>query len=231
MRYFRLENSSFDREKIVEQRRKINEQNIKVYRQSVRTSIIVAIVFFVAFIISLATNLWIMKNVTYNGFSVSNFLSKPQMIVFAILVVVFIFRAVNYPIRWKARKQLGSYTCYPTYYYGESVAPFREYYGWTEPCIVTKCYNSSDKKFNNRDVCLFIVNDELRITADLKHGFSIKEKDLGCYAFKIEDFSVEQIQGEKFLITKLESEDMFFYLGRRAKSFIERSFISKNNNI
>ena len=52
MRYFRLENSSFDSEKIVEQRRKINEQNIKAYRQSVRTSIIVAIVFFVAFIIA-----------------------------------------------------------------------------------------------------------------------------------------------------------------------------------
>ena len=217
MRYFRLENSSFDSEKIVEQRRKINEQNIKAYRQSVRTSIIVAIVFFVAFIISLATNLWIMKNVTYNGFSVSNFLSKPQMIVFAILVVVFIFRAVNYPI----------YTCYPTYYYGESVAPFREYYGWTEPCVVTKCYDSSDKVFAKRDVCIFIADGELRISADLKHGFSFREKDLGCYAFKPDEISVNLINENNILITELKSNEVSFRLGRRAKSFIEKDFLKQ----
>lgn len=227
MRYFRLENSSFDSEKIVEQRRKINEQNIKAYRQSVRTSIIVAIVFFVAFIISLATNLWIMKNVTYNGFSVSNFLSKLQMIVFAILVVVFIFRAVNYPIRWKARKQLGSYTCYPTYYYGESVAPFREYYGWTEPCVVTKCYDSSDKRFIKRDVCIFVADGELRISADLKHGFSFREKDLGCYAFKPDEISVNLINENNILITELKSNEVSFRLGRRAKSFIEKDFLKQ----
>ncbi len=217
MRYFRLENSSFDSEKIVEQRRKINEQNIKAYRQSVRTSIIVAIVFFVAFIISLATNLWIMKNVTYNGFSVSNFLSKSQMIVFAILVVVFIFRAVNYPI----------YTCYPTYYYGESVAPFREYYGWTEPCVVTKCYDSSDKVFAKRDVCIFIADGELRISADLKHGFSFREKDLGCYAFKPDEISVNLINENNILITELKSNEVSFRLGRRAKSFIEKDFLKQ----
>ena len=216
MRYFRLENSSFDNEKIVEQRRKINEQNIKAYRQSVRTSIIVAIVFFVAFIISLATNLWIMKNVTYNGFSVSNFLSKSQMIVFAILVVVFIFRAVNYPI-----------TCYPTYYYGESVAPFREYYGWTEPCVVTKCYDSSDKVFAKRDVCIFVADGELRVCANLKYGFSFREKDLGCYAFKPDEISVNLINENNILITELKSNEVSFRLGRRAKSFIEKDFLKQ----
>ena len=38
----------------------------------------------------------------------------------------------------------------------------REYYGLQEPCIVTKCYDASDKKFKNHDVCIFVVGDELR---------------------------------------------------------------------
>lgn len=106
----------------------------------------------------------------------------------------------------------------------------REYYGWKEACIVTKCYDSSDKKFKNRDICIFVVDDELRLTADLKHGFSIRENDLGCYAFKIDEISIAQIQCDNFLITELKSEDTVFHLGYRAKSFIEKRFISKKSD-
>ncbi len=113
--------------------------------------------------------------------------------------------------------------------FDKSLIFLREYYAWQEPCIVTKCYDSSDKKFKNRDICIFLVDDELRITADLKHGFSIRENDLGCYAFKADDFSLEQIQGEQFLITEFKSRDTVFHLGRRAKGFIEKIFVSKEN--
>ena len=47
----------------------------------------------------------------------------------------------------------------------------REHYELQEPCIVPKCYDSSEKRFVNHDVCLFIAGDELRITANLIHGF------------------------------------------------------------
>ena len=37
--------------------------------------------------------------------------------------------------------------------------------------------------------CLFFADGELRLTADLKHGFSLREKDLGCYALGVEERS------------------------------------------
>lgn len=40
-----------------------------------------------------------------------------------------------------------------------AVEPFRDYYGYTEPNVVTKCFVSSDKKFSKKDVCLFWGKD------------------------------------------------------------------------
>ena len=107
----------------------------------------------------------------------------------------------------------------------------REYYGLCEPCIVTKCYNSSEKRFNNHDVCIFVVGDELRITTNLKDGFFHSEKDLGCYCFKADEITVSKEQGERFLIAKLSSNDLYFELGYRAKGFIESNFLQKQKNI
>ncbi len=109
----------------------------------------------------------------------------------------------------------------------EACVYLREYYGWQEPCMVTKCYESSNRRFNNHDVCIFVADGELRITANLKHGFSKRENDLGCYAFELDEISLDQIQEEHFLITELKSGNTFFRLGRRAKGFIEKNFISK----
>ena len=109
--------------------------------------------------------------------------------------------------------------------YDRALIAWRAYYGWEEPCIVTKCYDSSDRKFKNRDICIFLFRDELRISADLKHGFSVRERDLGCYSFQIGEISLSQTQENGLLITRLESDGTFFYMGRRAKRFIEKKFI------
>ncbi len=106
--------------------------------------------------------------------------------------------------------------------YDKTILYLQGYYGYNEPCIVTKCYESSDKAFKNRDVCIFFTDNDLRITADLKHGFSKRERDLGCYAFKPDEISTAYIQGE-FLITELKTEGVSFRLGRRAKKFIENT--------
>ncbi len=108
----------------------------------------------------------------------------------------------------------------------EACLHLREYYKLGEPCIVTKCYESSDKKFTNHDVCIFVVEDELRITVNLLHGFFNGENDLGCYVFKRDEISVTKKQGEKLLIAELKAGDMVFLLGYRAKRFIENNFIS-----
>ena len=103
----------------------------------------------------------------------------------------------------------------------------RGYYGLCDPCIVTKCYTSSEKRFNNHDVCIFVVGDELRITANLKDGFFHSEKDLGCYCFKADEITVSKVEGEKFLIARLLAQDIYFDLGYRAKGFVERNFTEK----
>ncbi len=106
----------------------------------------------------------------------------------------------------------------------------REYYGLQEPCIVTKCYDASDKKFKNHDVCIFVVGDELRITTNLKNGFLHEEKDLGCHAFLRDEVTLAKIEGEKFLVAELRAGETTFLLGYRAKGFIEKNFLAPKND-
>ena len=145
----------------------------------------------------------------------------------ALMISPLIGLFVSSPIYKKAQEKLAIRKIFR---FDKALNSLREYYGWTEPCIVTKCYNASDKAFSRRDICLFVVDDELRIAADLKHGFSVRENDPGCYSFKVDEFSLKQIQGEDFLITEFKSEDLFFYMGRRAKGFIEKTFISNRKD-
>ena len=102
----------------------------------------------------------------------------------------------------------------------------REYYGWNEPCIVTACYSATDKRLCRRTVCLFVCDGELRLTADLKHGFSVREKDLGCYAFHMDEITLSHVQNEQHIMTELRAGEMLFLLGRRAKGFIEANAVS-----
>ena len=189
------------------------------------------LLFFVVFAESCAGGVFLIGLIpTFENPVLSILLSvvKMMLIVVCLCISALIGSLVSAPISKKAQEKL---TFQKRLCFDKALPSWREYYGWTEPCVVTKCYDSSDKKFKNRDVCIFILNDELRITANLKHGFSIREKDLGCYAFKVDEFTVEQIQDEKILITELKSKDLFFRLGRRAKGFIEKRFISPKSDM
>ena len=106
----------------------------------------------------------------------------------------------------------------------------RDYYELQKPYIITKCYDSTDEKFKNHDVCIFVVNDELRITADLIRGFLHEYRDLGCYVFKRDEIEISKICENNFLSAELKVEDTIFLLGYRAKRFIENSFLSREND-
>lgn len=106
----------------------------------------------------------------------------------------------------------------------------REYYGLQDPCIVTKCFASSDEKFKNHDVCIFVADEELRITTNLKNGLSREEKDLGCHAFLRDEITLTKIEGEKFLIAELKAGETTFLFGYRAKGFIEKNFLFKESD-
>ena len=107
----------------------------------------------------------------------------------------------------------------------KSCAHLREYYQLTEPYILTKCYNSTDERFTNHDVCIFVVGDELRITTDLVNGFLHGERDLGCYAFTKEEIRLTKKCEGNLLIAELATKDVTFALGYRAKSFVYRRLL------
>lgn len=106
----------------------------------------------------------------------------------------------------------------------------RDYYELKEPYIVTKCFDASDERFKNHDVCLFIVQDELRITTDLIRGFLHEERDLGCYAFKLNECTLSKQRMGNGLIVELREEKTVFFLGYRAKRFIELWTMGISNN-
>ena len=104
----------------------------------------------------------------------------------------------------------------------------RDYYQLQEPYIITKCFEATDKNFQNHDVCIFIVGDELRITTDLIQGFLHGERDLGCYAFKTEEITLLKRNNGKHLVAELRADNTVFLLGYRAKGFIDKFLNSKN---
>lgn len=111
--------------------------------------------------------------------------------------------------------------------FAKACAHLRKYYKLQEPYIVTKCLDATDRHFKNHDVCIFIVGNELRITADLVRGFLHGERDLGCYAFKREEITLSKLQDGAHLVVELRAGDTAFTLGYRAKGFIEKQFIAK----
>ena len=104
----------------------------------------------------------------------------------------------------------------------------RDYYQLQEPYLITKCFDSTDKKFKNHDVCIFVVGDELRITTDLVQGFLHGERDLGCYAFKKEEITLSKQNVGNHLIAELKANNIVFLLGYRAKGFIDKSFLQNS---
>ena len=104
----------------------------------------------------------------------------------------------------------------------------RDYYQLQEPYLITKCFDSTDKKFENHDVCIFVVGDELRITTDLVRGFLHGERDLGCYAFKKEEITLSKQNVGNHLIAELKANNIVFLLGYRAKGFIDKNFLQNS---
>lgn len=103
----------------------------------------------------------------------------------------------------------------------------RKFYGLQEPFVVTKCFSSSDEIFNNHDVCIFVCDGELRITADLQRGFADGNKDLGCYAFRADEITLTKQEREGGLALELKADQVFFLLGYRAKGYVRKNFLDE----
>lgn len=96
----------------------------------------------------------------------------------------------------------------------------REFYGCREPYLVTKCYQSSNARFNRHDVCIYVADGELRITANLHYGFFDPRRDLGCYALTREEIALTDAQYKDRPALELRTGDLTFLLGQKARAFI-----------
>lgn len=147
-------------------------------------------------------------------------LGKGLLIIAALLLSVLLGGLVTAPICAKTQQKR---SIRKREVIDKALQSMRSYYGWSEPCMVTKCYDASDRRFARRDICLFFADGELRLTADLKHGLSPKETDPGCYAFRTDELSLRHIREGDILVTELQVGETVFRLGRRAKGFVEWS--------
>lgn len=99
----------------------------------------------------------------------------------------------------------------------------RQFYELQEPFLVTKCYLASDRRFDRHDVCLFLVDGKLRLTANLHYGFFDPRRDLGCYEFDLCEISLHPGRHKDRQAVELRAGETTFLLGLRAKTFIESS--------
>ena len=109
-------------------------------------------------------------------------------------------------------------------YITNSCPALMSYYELEEPYIVTKCYDSSERDFKNQDICLFIVNNELRIATVLVYGFFNMERNIDCYAYMRYELALTQIKNKKPSKYELRSGETYFVLDKNAKKFFDAHF-------
>jgi hypothetical protein len=103
----------------------------------------------------------------------------------------------------------------------QACGDLRQFYGFQEPFLVTKCYRASDRRFDRHDVCLFLVDGKLRLTVNLHYGFFDLRRDLGCYEFDLSEISLHPSEHKNRTAVELQVGETTFLLGQQAKSFIE----------
>lgn len=106
-----------------------------------------------------------------------------------------------------------------------------KFYGLREPYMVTKCYDSTDRKFKNKDVCVFEHDGEIRIMRFLDNVLNLTEQDIGCYAFENSEISLAygEYKGKK--AAELTVGETKFTIAARAKPFIEKFTKYEENGI
>ena len=103
----------------------------------------------------------------------------------------------------------------------------KQFYQFQAPYIVTKCYHSSNRRFDRHDVCLFVADGELRIAGNLQYGFFDPNRDLGCYCLSREEITFQDARHKDRDAVELQADGICFTLGTKARSFVETTFLTK----
>ena len=230
MRYFRYKNTDKNvNNALKEQYKTLTEDEKRTFRKKKRWQKFSTIVPLTIFICCIIAEIFLLKSIPVpnNNFLEVLVIVGKVIVGFILLIVSGCLTAIFTTPLWKKvetfdiplmKKEIFSKAC----------KHLRDYYQLQEPYIITKCFEATDKNFQNHDVCIFIVGDELRITTDLIQGFLYGERDLGCYAFKTEEITLLKRNNGKHLVAELRADNTVFLLGYRAKGFIDNFLNSKN---
>ena len=228
MRYFKYKNTDKTvNNALKEQYKTVSDEEKRMIRKEKRwrkfSTIVSLIIYFSCVAMGVILFLFIPSP---SGWFVYTLYIIGQVIVFFILLIACAVLTVSLtaPL-WKKIDSFPGYSVKKELF-SKACEHLRNYYGLKEPYIVTKCFEATDKKFQNHDVCIFVAGDELRITVNLARGFLHGERDLGCYAFKRKEITVSKRQVDDHPATELKADNTVFVLGYRAKGFIEKTFIN-----
>ena len=103
----------------------------------------------------------------------------------------------------------------------------KAFYQFQKPFLGTKCYRSSDRRFDRHDVCMFVVGDELRITANLHYGFFDPKRDLGCYCLSRREITLSDTQHKDRSAVELQADGVSFLLATQAAAYIKKMFLKQ----
>lgn len=224
MRYFKCNNGNIIFNTALKEQYKIlTEDEKRIFRKRKRWKAFSLIVFFLLYFLCFAfgiyllvmiplPNHWFMEALVIVGKMIIGFIIAILSGGLSFWITTPLWNKLDSLHTPSMKKELFSKAC----------KPLREYYRLTEPYIVTKCFDATDKSFQNHDVCIFAVDGELRITTDIIRGFLHGERDLGCYAFKFDEITLTKALENNRLVAELKADNTLFLLGYRAKSFIEK---------
>lgn len=221
MRYFVYDGPYPENTSLREQYKALSQDEKRRYRRAKVLGKIGTVLFFLVFVLLVIGSFRLLGRIPQPNQIFLSIFMFPLKILFYLLAVILsaiIGALVAMPFwskrntgEYKARQRILSEAC----------NHLREYYQLQEPCVVTKCYECHDKRFVDHDVCLFFVENELRITTNLKNGFLRMSKDLGCYALEQEELAVSVVLYKDKIATEITAGDTRFLLGQRAKAFVE----------
>lgn len=229
LRYYKYKNTDKNiNNALKEQYKTLTKDEKRTFRREKRWRKFSTIIFLVIYISLVVSGIFLLKSIPLpSAWSLKILVIVGEMIIGFILLIAsgVLTVALTMPL-WKKvesfhipsiKKEIFSKAC----------THLRDYYQLQEPYIITKCFDATDKKFVNHDVCIFVVGDELRITTDLVRGFLHGERDLGCYAFKKEEITLTKQNNGNHLIVALKANNTVFLLGYRVKGFIDKNFLTK----
>lgn len=187
-----------------------NKEAIKLKRNMLLQKIIsilgllMLIIFLLLFIVSKTLN---EKGLTYVLINVGIIVG----VILTLILCGYLFCKFNYSIPTFERKLISS-----------ALYVLRDYYKLGDNYLITKCFKSSNTNFDNHDVTIFRVGDEIRITGDIVNGFMSYYHDLGCYRFKISEIELYKTDYNNRRVTVLKVDKFEFIMGIKAYSFINK---------